>query len=85
MFDMEGDGNYSTTDTMLRAEYLGTVLALILLGSLALLVVGAAFGIFSLSAIPQGWFLLYSTVVLIVATWTFGKDTLMAVKDFKKK
>ena len=76
------DGDPNTTHSALtRWEYIGTVLSFILVVSLAILTLGAAYGILSLAAIGQAWFTLYSIVVLMAATWTFGKETLEAVQQ----
>lgn len=72
-----------TTSTSERWEYTGTIVAIVTLLSLVTLVVGAGYGIFILSAIPQAWFLLYLTVCLMAATWVFGRGTLKAVQKFK--
>jgi hypothetical protein len=74
-----------TTSTMERWEYIGTILAGAMVLSLPVIVVGAGLGILSLSPIGQAWFLLYSTVTLMAATWAFGKETLEAVRKARGK
>jgi hypothetical protein len=73
-----------TTSTRERWEYIATVLSTIVIVSLVGLVLGASWGVLSLSAIPRTWMTLYSVVVLMATTWTFGKETLEAVKEVRK-
>ena len=76
------DGDEDTTSSsMTRWKYIGTILAAIMVISLPVIVLGAAAGVFSLSPIGQAWFVLYSTVTLMAATWAFGKETLEAVQQ----
>lgn len=76
------DGDPDTTNSsMTRWKYIGTILATIMVVSLPVIVLGAAVGTFSLSPIGQAWFVLYSTVTLMAATWAFGKETLEAVQQ----
>lgn len=77
-------GDDTTTDTDVRWSYTGTALSALLLTSLVMTVVGAAAGGFSLSAIPETWALMYSIVVLMAATWVFGRETFNAVKEFRE-
>jgi len=80
------DGDEDTTSSsMTRWKYIGTVLSFILVVSLPALMLGAAAGLFSLAAISQGWFALYSLVVMMAATWAFGKETLEAVNKARGK
>lgn len=75
------DGDPDTTSSsMTRWKYIGTVLSTIMVISLPVIVGGAAAGILSLSPIGQAWFTLYATVTLMAATWAFGKETLEAVQ-----
>lgn len=75
------DGDTDTTSSsMTRWKYIGTILAAIMVISLPVIMLGAAAGTFSLSPIGQAWFVLYSTVTLMAATWAFGKETLEAVQ-----
>lgn len=76
----DGD-NETTNSTDTRWKYTGTVLASVIILSIATVIVGAAVGALSLSGIGQSWLLLYSTVVLMAATWAFGKETLEAVQE----
>jgi len=73
--------NGTTVSSEIRWKYIGTVLSAITVTSLTVVIMLAGIGIFSLSAIGQGWALLYSTVVLMAATWVFGEKTLKAVKQ----
>jgi Sec-independent protein secretion pathway component TatC len=80
-YDFTYDENNTTTSTKERWEYTGTILALVSVFSLPIIVLLAGLGIVSLTAISQGWLLLYSTVVLMATTWTYGKETLEAVRQ----
>lgn len=79
------DDNGTTTSTMERWEYIGTILASAMVLSLPTIVGGAALGVLSLSPIGQAWFVLYATVTLMAATWAFGEETLSAVKKARGK
>lgn len=79
--DESDEDDNTTTSTRERWTYIATVLSALILITFAALLLGAAAGLFSLSAIGQGWFILYSTVVLMAATWAFGKETLEAVYE----
>lgn len=68
-----------------RWEYIGTVLAAVMIFSLAAITVCVAAGIFTLSALTQGWFVLYFTVTLMAATWAFGEGALEAVQKIRGK
>lgn len=72
-----------TTSYRERWEWIGTIAASTILLSLIVLIIGASYGIFTLSPISQAWFVLYSIVCLMAATWTFGEGTLRAVKRAK--
>lgn len=74
-----------TTSTKERWEYTGTVLAGLAVASLPIIVFLAGMGVVTLGAISQGWWVTYSTVVLMAATWTFGKETLEAVQQARGK
>lgn len=75
----------TTTSTMERWEFTGTILALFTVTSLPVIIVLAGLGIVSLGAISQGWWVVYTTVVLMAATWTFGEQTLKAVRKARGK
>lgn len=79
-----GDEN-TTRSSRTRWEYIGTVLAALMVVSLPVIVIGAAAGTLTLSPIGQAWFVLYSTVTLMAATWAFGKETLEAVQKARGK
>jgi len=72
-----------TMSSRVRWTYVSTVLALITLVSLPPLVVTASTGYTQLGQVPNVWFGLYATVVLMAATWTWGEETLDAVKEFR--
>jgi uncharacterized membrane protein YqjE len=69
-----------TTSYRERWEWIGTIMSALILVSLIVLVIGASYSIFSLSAIGQAWFTLYSIICLMAATWIFGEGTLKAVR-----
>lgn len=80
------DGDEDTTSsTMTRWKYIGTILSGLMVASLPTIIIGAAFGVSTLSPIGQAWFTLYSIVVLMAATWAFGKETLEAVQKARGK
>jgi len=83
--DLEGDGDNYTMSTRTRWEWTGTLLAFAMVLSLPVIVGLTAGGILSIGAISQGWFVLYSTVTLMAATWAFGKETLEAVREARGK
>jgi len=76
----DDDDENLTTSTAERWEWIGTILAGMTITSANALVLGGAYGFFTLSAVGQAWFILYSTLVLMAATWAFGKGTLKAVQ-----
>lgn len=73
-----------TTSTMERWEYIGTMLAGLMITSLPVIIIGTALGTLALSGIGQAWFILYATVSLMAATWAFGKETLEAVRQARE-
>lgn len=75
-----GDEN-TTTSLHTRWEYLASVVTGLYLLSVATIVGLAGYGYLSLELIPQGWFVLYSTIALMAATWLFGAATLKAVRQ----
>ncbi len=75
------DDNSTTKSTRTRWEYIGTLLAGVMVISLPILILGAAYGPLVLAPISQGWYVLYGLVVLMAATWAFGKETLEAAKE----
>lgn len=77
--------NGTTTSTKERWQYTGTILSLIVVFSLPVLILLAGLSIVSLGPISQAWWLLYATVVLMAATWTFGRETLEAVDKARGK
>jgi hypothetical protein len=79
------DNDDITVVSNTRWTYIGTTLSALMLFSLAIITVGAAAGVFSLSPISQAWFILYATVILMAATWAFGEETLIAVKKARNK
>jgi len=80
----DGD-NDTTSSTMTRWKYIGTLLAALMVASLPVLVVGTALGTLTLSGIGQAWFGLYFLVTMMAATWAFGKETLEAVDKARGK
>lgn len=79
-----GDEN-TTSSSQTRWEYIGTVLAGLMVTSLPVLMIGTAIGAFKLSGISQAWFMLYFTITLMAATWAFGEETLKAVQKARGK
>lgn len=80
----DGDSD-TTSSSMTRWKYIGTILAGLMVVSLPVLIIGAAAGVFVLSPISQAWFGLYFLVTLMAATWAFGKETLEAVNKARGK
>jgi hypothetical protein len=74
-----------TTSSKERWEYIGTILAGVMITSLPVLIIGTTAGILTVSTITQGWFVLYATITLMAATWAFGEETLKAVKKARGK
>ena len=72
--------NGTTVDSEVRWKYIGTILSAVSVLSLPTIIILAGLGVMALGAISQGWALLYSTVVLMAATWVFGEKTLKAVQ-----
>lgn len=87
---MSNDTPYEEDDDVTTIEdarwtYIGTVLAGIMVISLAVLVIGAAAGVLQVSPIGRAWFGLYALVTLMAATWAFGEETLNAVQRVRNK
>jgi len=66
---------YLTDDDDKRWVWLASFLTVLLFASLVTLLVGAALGALSLSTIPQGWFILYATMLLTATVWLYGRDS----------
>lgn len=81
----EQEDNYTTDDPRTRWEGLNTVLSLLLIMSLIAIVSFVIVTGTSVSVLGQAWFVLYSTIVLMAATWAFGKETLQAVRKARGK
>ena len=80
------DGDEDTTSSsMTRWKYIGTILAAAMVISLPAIIIGTALGTFTLTGISQAWFGLYFMVTLMAATWAFGKETLEAVNKARGK
>jgi uncharacterized membrane protein YphA (DoxX/SURF4 family) len=75
----------TTKSTRTRWEYIGTLLAAVMVLSLPVLVIGVAGGILTLTGVTQTVFALYAIVTLMAATWAFGKETLEAVQKVRGK
>jgi len=80
----DGD-NDTTSSSMTRWKYIGTLLAALMVASLPVLIIGTAVGAFTLVGISQAWFGLYFLVTMMAATWAFGKETLDAVNKARGK
>lgn len=78
----DGD-NDTTSSSMTRWKYIGTILAALMVASLPVLVIGTALGTLTLAGISQAWFGLYFLVTMMAATWAFGKETLEAVNEVR--
>jgi len=72
--------NDTTSSSMTRWKYIGTILAAAMVISLPVIIIGTALGTFTLSGISQAWFGLYFTVTMMAVTWAFGEATLKAVQ-----
>lgn len=70
-----------TTNRKLRWDLLASVIAGVALISLIVLISAAALGVVTLTGISQGWFLLYTTVVLTATVWTFGAEALGKARE----
>jgi len=80
------DGDEDTTSSsMTRWKYIGTILAAAMVISLPVIIVGTALGALTLAGISQAWFGLYFLVTMMAATWAFGKETLEAVNKARGK
>lgn len=75
------DSTAITTNPEMRWRWTGTILAVLIVTSLPAFVTLFGFGIISLGAIGQGWAALYATIVLMAATWVWGKETLQSVRE----
>jgi hypothetical protein len=81
----EQEDDYVTSDTRTRWEGLATVVTFLIFVAFLSLLIGGAFGLFTLGSIGQAWFVLFSTVLLMAATWLYGEDTLNAVQRARGK
>lgn len=80
---MSQDPNLSTSSDT-RWEGLSTVAAgMILFSFNALIAYAVVESSDVLTNIPQGWFVLYGTLVLMTGVYVFGQGTLNAVQKFK--
>lgn len=77
----EFDSTTITTNPEMRWRWTGTILAVIAVSSLPIVILLAGVSVITLGQISQGWWALYATVVLMAATWVWGKETLQAVKE----
>lgn len=78
--DPYGDDPTTTLSSDTRWTYIASVLSAIVITSLPVVIVGTGLGLMTVAGISQGWLILYSTVVLMAATWVFGEETLNAVR-----
>lgn len=72
----------TSQDTKDRLEYLGSIIAsVILIGTMALIAL-VAFGFASLGGIPQAWFVaIVIPVVIMSAIQVFGEDVYSVFKE----
>ena len=75
----------TTTSVKSRWEYTGTLLSILTVPTLPVIVLLAGLGIISLGSISQAWWFVYTTVVLMAATWAFGKEVLEVVYKIRGK
>lgn len=71
---MTTDDENLTKSKDVRWEYLSSVLTALVLTTFCILIVGAALGALSLSAIGQPWFLLFGALVTAAAGWLYGRE-----------
>lgn len=69
-----------TQSTEIRWKYLASAITAVLVLVLAVLLIGAALGVLTLSVISQAWFILYATSLSVSLVWLFGADAYNAVK-----
>lgn len=86
--DVEDTGDHEhheaegTTHVAYRWKWLSTVLAVPLgLSYPALVVAGASTSAVDLGAVPQAWWLVYTTGWLAVLVYVYGADTIRAVAE----
>lgn len=77
----QSDDGGLTTNRKLRWDLLASVVAGAACVSLLVIVLMAVLGIATLSGVPQGFFLLYSTLVLTSTVWTFGGEALAKARE----
>lgn len=82
---LDEDEDYTTASTRTRWEGLNTILSLLLILSLVAIVSFVVVTGTAVSALGQAWFVLYATIVLMAATWAFGKETLESVQKVRGK
>lgn len=64
----------TTTNDDVRWKYLASAVTVVLVVTLAVLLIGASLGVLSLSAISQGWFILYGSALLTSVVWLYGEE-----------
>lgn len=65
----------TSSETQDNLEYIGSILASLILIGLMILIGAVAFGAATLSGIPQAWFIaIVVPVVMMAAIQAFGKD-----------
>jgi len=74
---------YLSEDTDKRWVWLSTVVALAILISLPLFVGAMLFGYTAVASIGQAWFVLYSTAVLMALVYSFGREALRTVYQYR--
>lgn len=70
----------TTKNDDVRWKYLASVVTTLLVVTLAVLLIGAAVGALSLSAISQAWFILFASTLSASVVWLFGPEAYNAVK-----
>lgn len=63
-----------TGRTDARWTYLGSLLAVIIIGTFLVLAGASVFGYATLATMPDSWFYVLALLVLTAGGWTFGAD-----------
>jgi hypothetical protein len=77
-------GGHLVTGSDPRWKWLSTVCSIVTIVSFVAYVGLVMIGVMSVSALSQGWFILYFTAVLVAVTYVFGRETLEVVAEFRE-
>lgn len=80
----DNDLNDSTTNTNVRAWWLGTIAALSIIGAALVFVGSAIYGFADLAILTGDWFVLLAAMVLSALAWTFGPELVKQFSPFRK-